>query len=256
MDNLSGLKNRYSGRRIFVIGNGPSLNRTPLNMLTDEYTIAMNRISLLYDKTNWRPTFFVCTTTNIRYPEWHRDIMRTINSGVVTFAGDKLKEYIGDHKNVHYLNCTHGEQIIDSPLLEWWSDDISKRVCKYATSMLVAFQVAFYLGFKELYIVGADLAFSESLLKTFLCHLRLGRLTHFWGDKNHFSSKYGTPGCTSKVLNRNMLAAHNLVKGVAQKHGVKIFNATLGGRLEVYPRVNFFDLFDPSSARASDVNVY
>ena len=256
MDNLSGLKDRYLGKRIFVIGNGPSLSRTPLEMLVNEYTIAMNRISLVYQKTEWRPSFFICATTNIRLPDWHRDIMRTIDLGVVTFAADELEDYIGQRENVYYVNCDYGEQTTPYPSADWWSDDISKRVCKYGTSMLVAFQVAFYMGFKEIYILGADLGYRDSFLQRLATRLGLGRLAKSVSDKNHFSSNYDTPGCSASILNRNMLAAHNLVKGAAQKHGVKVFNVTLGGRLEVHPRVDFFDLFDPSSARASDVNTY
>ncbi len=34
-------KNKYAGKRAFLIGNGPSLVRTPLDRLCGEYTFAM-----------------------------------------------------------------------------------------------------------------------------------------------------------------------------------------------------------------------
>ncbi len=55
---LLSLKNKYKGERIFLIGNGPSLNKTPLELLEDEYTFGVNRIYLLFDRINWRPTFY------------------------------------------------------------------------------------------------------------------------------------------------------------------------------------------------------
>ena len=37
------------GKRVFLIGNGPSLNKTNLDLIKNEYSIAMNRISLIYE---------------------------------------------------------------------------------------------------------------------------------------------------------------------------------------------------------------
>jgi len=249
MNDISNLKDKYLGKRIFIIGNGPSLNQIPLEMLSNEYTIAMNRISLLYQKTKWYPSFFVCTSTNIQFPDWHRDIMRSIDMGIMTFAWDKLEEYIGHRKNVYYVNCDYGEERTPFPPAHWWSDDVSKRICKYGTSMLVAFQLVFYMGFKDIYIIGADLGFRDSFLRKLVLRIGLRKMAKFFSDKNHFSSNYDTPGCPAAILNRNMLAAHKLTKRVAEKQGVNIFNATPGGQLEVYPRVNFPDLFDSSSQR-------
>ncbi|MGH7214847.1 MAG: hypothetical protein ACREIT_08790, partial [Tepidisphaeraceae bacterium] len=70
---VSDFHNRHCGRRAFLVGNGPSLIRTPLDLLAGEYTFAMNRIALIYEKTIWRPSFFVCTTTNITRETWKRD---------------------------------------------------------------------------------------------------------------------------------------------------------------------------------------
>ena len=55
---LQGLHNRFLGKRIFILGNGPSLNRTPLHLLESEYTFITNRAYLLLDRVSWRPTFY------------------------------------------------------------------------------------------------------------------------------------------------------------------------------------------------------
>ena len=56
---ISKLENIGLGKRIFLIGNGPSLNDMNLDLLENEDTIAMNRIELIYPKTKWRPTYYV-----------------------------------------------------------------------------------------------------------------------------------------------------------------------------------------------------
>ena len=52
MNVIFDLKDIGIGKRIFLVGNGPSLNNMNLDLLENEYSIAMNRIELLYPTTN------------------------------------------------------------------------------------------------------------------------------------------------------------------------------------------------------------
>lgn len=40
-ENLKKYKNIHKGKRVFLIGNGPSLAQTDLDLIKDEYSIAM-----------------------------------------------------------------------------------------------------------------------------------------------------------------------------------------------------------------------
>lgn len=55
------LKNNFEGKTVYLIGNGPSLNKTPLYLLKDEYTMVFNRFSLMLDRLNWSPSFYSTT---------------------------------------------------------------------------------------------------------------------------------------------------------------------------------------------------
>jgi len=235
---ITDFKNKYKNKRIFIIGNGPSLNKTDLNLIKNEYSIAMNRISQIYNSTNWRPSFFVCTTSNISDSQWKKDILETVDTGVPTFIWDQLAEHFRGYDHIFPMVCTNGMERSENPPIEWWSYDINERVTKFGTSMIVALQIAVYMGFKEIYIVGADLGFQKSMLQKILYRLRLNKLAHLL-DKNHFSGSYGTPGAGADSLNKNMVAAHKLTKRACDKCGVKVFNATVGGSLEVYNRIDF-----------------
>ena len=241
---IQSFQNKYKGKQVFMIGNGPSLKVTPLDKIQYEYSFAMNRISLIYDKVLWRPSFYICTTLNISRKEWRKDILESISLGIPCFVWDKLEEFIKPYhfKNVHYIKCTHGDNITDQCPDDWWSHDISKRVCKFGTSMLPALQIASYMGFNPIYLVGCDLGFqtegSEANNNAPLKHSHHQKNV----DLNHFDPKYGTPGCPAKVLNINMKAAHELAFRTAARNGTKIFNATNGGQLNIYPRVDFTKL--------------
>ena len=55
---LKKYKDAYKGKRCFLIANGPSLKVEDLNLLKGEYTFGCNKIFYLFDKTEWRPTFY------------------------------------------------------------------------------------------------------------------------------------------------------------------------------------------------------
>jgi len=239
-NNIKALRNKYKNKRIFLIGNGPSLNKTPLDRLKGDYTIAMNRIALIYNKVNWRPSFFICTTNNIYRKSWQKDILKTIDLGITSFVWDKFKDIVGKRDNVYYINCTDGENITGNPSDDWWSNDISKRVSKFGTSMLVALQAASYMGFNPIYLLGCDLGYVDTKknLSQKLFSIFATKYEPFSKDPNHFDSQYGTPGATAKTFALNMNAAHKLALRNTRKKGIKVYNATIRGNLEVYPRAN------------------
>lgn len=231
---LEQFRNRYEGERLFVIGNGPSLEKTPLDLLEGEYTFAMNRIALLYENTSWRPDFFLCTTTNVARPDWNADIRKSVELGVPCFVWDRLEDALPSTENVHYIECTGGPEVTPHAPDEWWSDDITRGVTKFGTSLLPVLQIAAYMGFKEIYLLGCDLGFRQE--------------TGTGADPNHFHPGYGTPGFSADILNVNMKAAHELAARAAERLGIRIYNATLGGELEVYPRVDLFEVLGKKSA--------
>ena len=55
---LKELKDKYKGKRCFIIGNGPSLTKADLEMLQNEITFATNKIYQIFPQTNWRPTYY------------------------------------------------------------------------------------------------------------------------------------------------------------------------------------------------------
>ena len=58
---LSSYKNKYSGKRCFLIGNGPSLKAEDLTKLykNGDITFAFNRVYNIFDDTEWRPKFYI-----------------------------------------------------------------------------------------------------------------------------------------------------------------------------------------------------
>ena len=58
---LKCFKNIHEGETCFIIGNGPSLNSDDLEKIYKKCipTFAFNRIYLMFDNTNWRPSYYI-----------------------------------------------------------------------------------------------------------------------------------------------------------------------------------------------------
>ena len=54
--------------RCFVLGNGPSLALDNLDLLQNEVTFGVNQCELIYSKTTWRPTYWVCADRDLAIP--------------------------------------------------------------------------------------------------------------------------------------------------------------------------------------------
>ena len=53
---LTELKDIHTGKRAFIVGNGPSLKQTDLTKLKNEFTFGMNRIYLLFPELGFSTT--------------------------------------------------------------------------------------------------------------------------------------------------------------------------------------------------------
>jgi len=106
---ISGSSRVSSGRRIFLIGNGPSLAWTPLDLLIGEESWGMARVHLIYGSTQWRPTRYwwsdhpqnaqdmadVLWHMEQGYPCWYRSDVCQIITGEYKPAGGWAPELPG-----------------------------------------------------------------------------------------------------------------------------------------------------------------
>lgn len=117
---------------------------------------------------------------------------------------------------------------------------IYENVYSGQTVTYTNFQIASYLGFKKIYMIGMDFDYVKP------AHvIESGNIWLSTGDDpNHFHKDYFGSGKRWKdpqldqVL-RNYKNAHKFF----QEQEVEIYNATVGGKLEEFPRVDFNSLF-------------
>jgi len=213
--------------RAFVVGNGPSLAQTPLEKMIGEVCFAVTDVHLIYDRTDWRPTHYVRAeeASNLEPEHWLEAVRAHLDLGVQIHCNDfffRPRWGLEATENVHHFRaCAHyGRHYDDRDCPHLWHPPV---LCTFGSSVNVAVQLAAFQGYSPIYLVGCDLGYRDE------------------GD-NHFVTGYehGREQ-PAQYANLDTLAAHMIAARTGQ---AEIYNATVGGSLEVYERVNLNELFE------------
>lgn len=216
--------NIHDGQRCFVVATGPSLRIEDLNLLKrkGELCISMNSIYHAFDETDWRPDYYMVFD--------HREL-NTIKEKIdgwsieANFISNDSYAFWG-RKHAENVYCYHQTYDYRFDRLPEFSEDISRKCYMGGTVTYACLQLAVYMGFKEIYLLGVD--FTNGSKKTNASH------THFYKEN-------GENHCIPYIS--HVFNAYRAAKKYADLHGIKILNATRGGELEMFDRVDFDSLF-------------
>lgn len=222
-------------KRIFVLGNGPSLKKTDLSLLKDEITIGFNGIFL--HKT-FKPTIHIVEDHLVA--EDRKNEIMEFDCPVKMFPS-YLGYCIDPQPNTIFLNHLPRKSF---PVDTDFSDNAEEISYTGGTVTYTGLQVAASLGFDEIILIGVDASYKVENVERSTDY-GTGVLCSKADDINHFDPSYFGKGYRWHDPNvHTMLQAYRKVRNYAEINGKKILNATIGGELEVFPRVNYWDLFD------------
>ena len=236
---IAKFKNLYEGERCFIIGNGPSLKLEDLEKLKNEKTFACNLIFQCFDKTEWRPTNYFnidanSIRTTFRTREKTLEIFSECENAFVR-AASEMWDFRDDPEfsNMYLMNMIFSESEEDFE----FSEDCSEKVIMGYTVTYTMMQMAVYMGFKEIYLIGIDHNYSKIVLQD--GSIVNGKITK---DKEHadFLGNYNLPN-GSEVY--KVERAYMKARQYAEDHDIKIYNATRGGNLKIFELFNFDLLF-------------
>ena len=230
-------KNFYDGQRCFIIGNGPSLTIKDLEKLKEfgEISIASNSIYNLFPNTEWRPTIY--TVHDFQEIKKTREKISAVKTELKIVA-------MSASGRIYDVDEAILLRLIEPKRGGYFSDDISKCVYDGGTVTYVSLQCAVYMGFKEIILLGVDHSFAREQTKDgkmiinnkIKNHFQNYQTDDFWGNgqKDEEAVVFPLDFATDAFIT----ARH-----YADEHGVRILNATRGGKLEVFERVDFDTLF-------------
>lgn len=226
---LAALKDAHKDQRVFIIGNGPSLNQTDLSKLEGEFTFGLNRIYLMFPQLGFPTTYLV-----------------SINDLVIEQCADEMTaleipKFFAWRSHRHFASTLQPANVPTFIYTTYtdprFSRDVRGRVWEGATVTNVALQLAFHMGFQKVILIGVDHNFASKgeANKTVISE---------GNDPNHFSASYFGKGFRWQLPDLDTSEiGYTLAREHYQKAGREVLDATIGGKLTIFPKVDYELLF-------------
>ena len=223
-------RNIHKGERCFIIGTGPSLTTEDLELLKDEICFSSNRIFEIYPRTTWRPTYYM--NQDFKLIEKFADEIHALDAKAVFLPMD-VREKFDDNPLVHFFVLRHKEFY---PGDAEFSEKLHHFMGQGFTVTYGAIQMARYMGFSEVYLLGIDHNYSISLNEKGIPVMNEGTQDYFKG------SKASNQGLNLPRIVESTVAYMTARKYADRQSDFTVYNATRGGKLEAFKRVRLEDV--------------
>lgn len=216
---LRELKDTHHGEKCFIVATGPSLRMEDLQLIKNEFSFGMNSSILAFDKTEWRPSLYGIQDEYV-YEALRTEIEKQSKLDLKNriIVGDNIKKKFdvpADWRVFHLHYLDHKMYHKNGYGTFEFFEDCYAAVNDGYSITLSLLQIACYMGFSEIYLLGCD------------CNYNL--------PKAHFiENGYNDPHAS--IMGDKMIQAHFEFNKFAEANGVSVVNCTRGGMLEVYPR--------------------
>lgn len=227
-------KNKYNGDRCFIIGSGPSLHEENLSLLKNEKIFIVNRAYKALQLGLPHYDFHVCVDKRV-YEENYKEIQN--NTKFPRFYNHAFldSEHYWNGPKEKFIPIFRHENknsiLYKSLLLNIMPSQYYDGWGKTGSVIIDAVLIAFFLGFKEIYMLGNDLSYEDN------------KRTHFYGggsDERRFSSEIKSAIFSSDSL---ALIIKNLNK-FFDLSSVKMINLSKGYKHEgLFKKGELEDLF-------------
>lgn len=225
MRKIGKLHNAHRGKRCFIIGNGPSLRNTDLSRLRNEFTIGMNRFYLAFPEIGFQTSYYI-SVNDLVIEQCAQDIQAL---KMPKFIAWRSHQYLQPGDNLYFLYTTY-----TGPK---FAKNIAGRLWEGATVTYSALQLAFFLGFETVILIGVDHSFATQGKPN-------TTVVSQGDDPNHFSPSYFGKGFRWQLPDlETSEISYALARKVYEQAGRQVLDATVDGKLTIFPKVEYRKLF-------------
>ncbi|WP_411330523.1 glycosyltransferase [Desulfovibrio desulfuricans] len=232
------LKDAYKGRRCFIIGNGPSLNKIDFSLLRDEVTIGCNGIFYKTRETGFIPTLYTVEDNEFIAANAKEISDYTQPLRIIPIC---YWQFFENRENTQWFEIDSDFYSADTIYYQRPRFSRNFADCSFAghTISYTNMQLAYWLGCTEVYLIGMDHQYviPKDAVISGNC------IVSQEDDANHFHAEY----FKGKVWHDPRLDMVELNFKLARRYfeadDRHIYNATIGGKLEIFDRVPFASLF-------------
>jgi len=230
MQYITDYKNIHRGR-CFILGNGPSLKGFDFSQLNGELVFGTNRIYL----SGYTPDYYVC-----------------VNSLVLNQFGDEIGNLDCDKflSGRGVVQNQRGKVItLDTGEANPGFYSPEKAIWEGYTVTYVALQLAFYMGFEQVILLGVDHDYGDTGSPN-------EREVFEGEDRVHFHPDYFTGYEWHTPDLRMSELAYSLASNYYQKHGRHIINCSEKTELEIFPVLPMAHVLGPRYRVSAVVSAY
>jgi len=220
------LKDRHAGERAVLVCNGPSLSKMDMGFLKSETVIGLNKIYLGLRRFRFYPKYYVAI--NKKVLQQSEDEIKKLTC--IKFLSNHCDDLYDDDALTHIIDTHHPRS--------YFCSDITEGVHEGWTVTFAALQIAYYLGFGEVVIIGMDHRY-EYTGQPNESQLLAGP------DLNHFCETYFGHGQTwdNPDLTRSE-KSYREADEAYRRDGRRIIDATLDGACEVFTKADYRSVFN------------
>jgi hypothetical protein len=196
-------------------------------------TFGLNRIYLLFSKSSFRPTYYVSVNEFV-LEQFAEEIMQL---KMAKFINWNRRQYFSpDDQSITYLKS----RLV---LRDDFQTDLTRSMVFGGTVTFAALQLAFYMGFKKVILVGLDHHYRENGIPNEVAIRKEEQ------DQSHFHKDYFPRGSKWQLpdLGRSELD-YRIARKYFENHGREILDATIDGHCHIFNKINLESLFDGSKS--------
>lgn len=246
-------QDKHRGERCFILATGPSIRNQDLSVLAGETCFAVSHFFLHEDIEKIAPLYHVLAPY---HPPFSFDDLEKVFCGfretyaddVIYFFGHRPYKYSiynflnkfpeNSKKNTFHIDYTGSQQLDENNHLLKSSWDIARCPFQLRTVIYSAIQIAAYMGFKEIYLLGCD--------HDYLCDMNRVSNHHFYREEEGVSDVEHLSAFTTERWFEEYYfrwKQYRLMREYLNSIGCEIYNSTDGGLLDVFPRRSLEKVF-------------
>lgn len=238
----SDLRDRHKGQRCFILCNGPSVKRQDIAWLKDEHVLSVSNgyhhpdYATIQPEYHFIPQLTYGSLTPDTAAIWFREMDGKLGRARVflNYTEERLvrEADLFAGRDVRYMTFS-GSFTDYAPLA---LPDIAGRIPSVQSVAIMCLMAAMHMGFEKIYLLGTDHD-----------HFLTGEYKYFFdptvlrGLDPSTNSEGNLVGALFDEFSAlSMLwQQYRAIRRIAEHHGIAIFNATAGGALDEFPRVEF-----------------
>lgn len=219
-------KDRHKGEDCFIIGNGPSLNKMPLEKLNDYHTFGMNKIYMIFKRVNLNLSYIAAVNNLVI--EQSKEVYESLDTPLF-LSYNKSKNVIQKRSNIFRLFTKGGK--------DWFFASPEMPIFEGMTVTYVALQLAYYMGFNRVFLVGVDHNFVQKGDPHSKQKMQGADVNHF--DPNYFAGKDWHLADL-----KGSEVSYQMADWAFTKDKRKVFDATIEGKLQVFEKIDLNKAFE------------